>query len=143
MISKEAKKEYMQKYYEANKEKLKQNMRAYYSKYYPENKEKISKYNIELEEKKRMTVFNHYCKGDVKCQCCGERETDFLTVDHINQDGYLHRRKGVHICRLLIHLNFPEGYQILCYNCNCARSFRGKGICPHKRNLEEAGHEVD
>jgi hypothetical protein len=34
--------------------------------------------------------------------------------------------------------NFPRGYRILCYNCNCGRALNN-GICPHKdfREREE------
>src|SRR5215467_11339214 len=30
-----------------------------------------------------------------KCQCCGEKEPAFLTVDHVNNDGHLERDRGV------------------------------------------------
>jgi hypothetical protein len=58
----------------------------------------------------------------------------FLTVDHINNDGAEHRRKiGAGICSLYWWLkknHFPDGFQILCYNCNGARA-RNNGVCPH------------
>jgi len=28
--------------------------------------------------------------------------------------------------------NWPEGFQVLCYNCNSAK--RVDGICPHQKN---------
>ena len=30
--------------------------------------------------------------------------------------------------------NYPDGFQILCYNCNCGRAFNrdNHNICPHK-----------
>ena len=47
-----------------------------------------------------------------------------LTLDHINNDGAEHRRRMVSkdIVLYLIRNNFPEGFQILCYNCNCIKS---------------------
>ena len=75
------------------------------------------------------------------CQCCGESELMFLTIDHINQDGANHRRElgpsmlGFRFYRWLKQQGFPPGYQVLCYNCNCG-SFRNGGICPHKQNAE-------
>ncbi len=38
----------------------------------------------------RNHVFNAY--GGFKCNCCGENEEEFLTIDHINNDGYRRRK---------------------------------------------------
>ncbi len=73
-----------------------------------------------------------------KCLCCGEETLEFLTVDHINNDGAYHKklRKNTN----LYHAIVKEGiditkYQTLCYNCNCAK---GKyGVCPHERLRKE------
>ena len=72
-----------------------------------------------------------------KCACCGETEIEFLAVDHINNDGAAHRKKighasGSNIHRWLIRNNFPEGFQVLCHNCNFSKHF-GKGVCVHQR----------
>lgn len=94
-------------------------------KYTPKGYEKEQK----KREERKAQVFNHY--GNV-CACCREPNPKFLTMDHINNDGYLHRqsvRKDMY--RWLIQNNFPTGFQTLCYNCNCARAKNG-GICPHK-----------
>ena len=79
-------------------------------------------------------VFNHY---GARCACCGETEPMFLTVDHVNNDGYLLRkangRRAVEagsLYRLIIRQGFPEDYQVLCYNCNCGKHRNG-GVCPH------------
>lgn len=78
-----------------------------------------------------------------KCACCGEAELVFLTIDHINDDGAEHRRQiaaergsqwlqaGSPTYRWLRDNNYPEGFQVLCANCNCGRHWNG-GICPHK-----------
>lgn len=72
-----------------------------------------------------------------KCTCCEEDTIEFLTVDHINNDGAEDRKKngrksGGKLYRWLIQNNFPkENYQILCYNCNCAKGFFG--YCPHHK----------
>lgn len=69
-----------------------------------------------------------------KCQCCGETEINFLTVDHINGCTKDQRRQeAYHGDGMWGHLrrnNYPTGYQILCYNCNLGRALNG-GICPH------------
>jgi len=94
------------------------------------NRERMKK----LMFRYKMKVLEHYSKGEPICACCGEKETKFLTVDHINNGGNAHRAEtgaGSSLHRWLINHNFPEGFQILCFNCNCGRSVNG-GICPHK-----------
>lgn len=72
-----------------------------------------------------------------KCMCCGETNMEFLTIDHINNDGAEDRKNngnklGGKLYRWLIKNNFPkEEYQILCYNCNCSKGFFG--YCPHNK----------
>jgi len=60
----------------------------------------------------------------MKCGVCGEIHYEFLAVDHMNNNGYTHKKYGIlrkysnNICKYLIKNDFPEGYQILCHNCN-------------------------
>jgi hypothetical protein len=82
---------------------------------------------------KRLEVITHY---GGKCSCCGETEYGFLTIDHVNGGGTKHR-KEVTASRLpyvIIKNNFPKDYQVLCYNCNCARAVSHNKVCPHKKN---------
>lgn len=67
-----------------------------------------------------------------KCACCGESEISFLDIDHINNDGASHRRKvgRSKIERWLKKNKYPEGFQVLCANCNASKSRRG-GTCAH------------
>lgn len=70
-----------------------------------------------------------------ECECCGEKDIRFLTLDHRNNDGNKQREslQCFQIVRLARKEGFPkEKYAILCYNCNLAKSHRGNGICPHK-----------
>lgn len=83
----------------------------------------------------KLKVINHY---GGKCVCCGETTPEFLTVDHINNDGKDHRRKkqfslGKNLYYTLIRENFNVGYalQLLCWNCNEAKNYYG--ICPHQK----------
>lgn len=84
-------------------------------------------------------VFEHYGQH---CVCCGESERTFLTLDHINNDGAEHRRQlsaqsnarltsPDKVWRNVIKDNFPNTFQILCYNCNCGKRDNG-GTCPHE-----------
>ena len=74
------------------------------------------------------------------CKCCGEDEDAFLCIDHISNDGAAHRREtgggGAKTYEWLRRNGFPEGFQVLCHNCNQAK-FR-LGECPHRAMIEEA-----
>lgn len=77
-----------------------------------------------------------------KCACCGETEPAFLAIDHVNGDGKAHRatlpsvgRGGV-IYRWLKAQGWPEGFQVLCHNCNHAKELRGG--CPHQMRMLSA-----
>lgn len=81
----------------------------------------------------KLRVLKAY--GEV-CQCCGEREEAFLTLDHGNDDGSVDRvliGEGGNFYRKLERDGYPQDKQlrVLCFNCNCGRSING-GICPHK-----------
>ena len=77
-------------------------------------------------------TFNAY--GGYKCNCCGETEPLFLTIDHVNNDGNKHRKKfqstGDGLYKWLKQNGYPEGFQVLCMNCNHGKRRNG-GICPH------------
>lgn len=81
----------------------------------------------------KLEVITYY--GGV-CECCGESNIKFLTMDHIDESGAEHRRidrSAITLYRWLKRHNFPNGFQVLCFNCNCGKSCNG-GICPHKEN---------
>src|SRR4029077_3565092 len=69
-----------------------------------------------------------------KCACCNEAILWFLSLDHINGLPYGTSRKGRvgghTFYAKLKRAGWPEGFQVLCYNCNCAKGFFG--ACPHK-----------
>lgn len=73
--------------------------------------------------------------GGRKCTCCGEEILYFLTLDHINNDGWVDRRNGLGGGNLLYarlkKLDYPIGYQVLCYSCNMGKA-RNNGVCPHQ-----------
>lgn len=116
----------------ANRDKTREKEKRWREK----NRDKIREYEKKHADKRKIArqklfseVVMHY---GGKCSCCGESNMKFLTIDHINNDGAEHKRKigrGVH--RWLKKNNYPEGFQTLCWNCNCGRARNG-GICPHK-----------
>jgi hypothetical protein len=75
------------------------------------------------------------------CICCGETIPEFLTVDHIDNDGAEDRRKhrgshsGSNFYKRLERLRFPKDkYQLLCWNCNCGKAYYG--ACPHQEKID-------
>jgi hypothetical protein len=94
-------------------------------------------YMIKYRQKVRDEVFRNY--GGATCSCCGETERDFLTIDHINEDGARHRREVVRsgaFYQWLKSHNFPPGFQVLCWNCNHSKHFHGE--CVHKRRVKQS-----
>ena len=101
--------------------------RAYYE-------ERGSTYRARVKgsyEVKRARVYSAY--GD-KCACCGETNQKFLSIDHVNQDGYDLRPfhgKGRQLFTHIEREGYPDSFQLLCFNCNLGRARNG-GVCPHK-----------
>lgn len=74
----------------------------------------------EWGQKVKKEVLTHY--GNDKCACviCRESRLACLSIDHIDKNGYEHRKKvgaGSRLYRWLIKNNYPEGFQTLCMNC--------------------------
>lgn len=108
----------------------------YHKRYYEKNKDLILKRARTQSNNIRIEVLSHYSKGILKCACCGEALLEFLCIDHINGDGEKHRKLiGISAGRAFYHWlknnNYPNGFRVLCHNCNCAKGFYG--YCPHER----------
>ena len=77
---------------------------------------------VRRQWKYKQMVFDHYGRG---CLRCGINDPDVLTIDHTNQDGAAHRIKfgynskgSAGLYRWLVKNKFPEGFRVLCFNCN-------------------------
>lgn len=87
-----------------------------------------------LSQQLKQQIVSHY--GGM-CACCGVKELFFLSIDHINNDGYKergnkkNRTSGYLLYKRIIKDNYPDNLQILCFNCNVAKQHNG-GECPHK-----------
>jgi len=79
-----------------------------------------------------------------KCECCGEAESTFLTIDHVDGSGNEHRKQGItgyKLYKWLIKNNCPkENFRILCYNCNCSRGQYGK--CAHESKQSKSNAKL-
>jgi len=108
-------------------------------KYYENNRESEKARRREYAKKRRLTVLSHYSGLIPFCCCCGEKEVKFLALDHIKGGGNIHRKEiaggemGGNMYQWIIKNDFPEGFQILCHNCNAAKGYYGE--CPHKISI--------
>ena len=114
-----------------------------------EKREDIKKKRDAKRLEIKLDVFSHYSKKLSNstipcCNCCGENKfLIFLTIDHVKgwknyNEPDLSKRKGSkrlggnQLYRYLQKNNFPSGYQVLCMNCNSAKS--DNEVCPHQRS---------
>lgn len=131
--------ERMRKARAANPEKY----RKHQAEHRERHTERCRRQRRESGERLRDLVFEAY--GGYRCACCGETCKSMLTIDHVNNDGNEHRKKlsrgkvyatarsglGEYLYRDLRDRGFPEGFQVLCYNCNVSKHRNG-GVCEHK-----------
>jgi len=96
--------------------------------------------NQKYAKKLKMQVLTHYGGSPPKCDCCGDSNTEFLSIDHINGGGNQHRKElglgragGYDFYMWLIKNNYPDGFRVLCFNCN--HSLGAYGYCPHHKDI--------
>ncbi len=65
-----------------------------------------------------------------------------MTLDHINNRGNQHRAlhggrgfSGEKLYKFLEKNGFPDGFQVLCFNCNVGKHLNN-GRCPHEDGEE-------
>lgn len=129
---------------EANPDKL----REYSRKYYELNREQeiIRKVrgNARRYRRLRLEALQHYGGTEPQCACCGEWHLSFLALDHIGGGGSAHRRelnaRSLNIWEFLRRENYPDGYRVLCHNCNGSIGYYG--ICPHEEERAAASAEI-
>lgn len=99
--------------------------------------------DVRLRLEAKIEAFTRY--GGCSCACCGEKHIEFLEIDHIQNDGAEHRMRlggknfvGLRFYKWLKRNAYPDGFQVLCGNCNSAKGRYGE--CPHERERREAGN---
>ena len=122
----EAQREYNRAYHARTKER-----RAEVSKKsYQTNKDDICTQHRAYNQTVRLDVLTHY---GGQCACCEEAQLEFLALDHTDGGGNKHRKelkKWGSAYYLWVKKNgYPEGYRVLCHNCN--QSLGHYGYCPH------------
>ncbi len=130
-MNKPARNERRRDLYKSDSERQRERTRAYRR----ANPDKVLEYNAKWRRQffggLRTEMIATY---GGKCACCGEQESIFLDLDHINNDGAADRRERGNGQRLLVWLkanDWPrDRYQLLCCNCNQGKARNG-GVCPH------------
>lgn len=73
--------------------------------------------------RRKIATLTHYSNGDKpECVMCGFSDVKALSIDHINGGGTRERLnnpnlKGRSVYHYLNKMEFPDGYQTLCMNC--------------------------
>jgi len=87
-------------------------------------------YYKEQHQKLRRAAVKFYGEA---CACCGEDREFFLSIDHIVA-GEPKTPKDLY--RWLKRNNYPDGFQVLCYNCNHAKGTKERCPCGGERRQE-------
>lgn len=110
------------------KNKLRSN--EYSLKYYKKDPKKHIAACIKSAKKLRYDVVTAY---GGKCCNCGISDFDVLDIDHIKNNGAIHRKAGMNSKPLYYFLkknNYPKDeYQLLCRNCNWKKEIERKRKC--------------
>lgn len=130
-----ARADYHREYYQRHKDKYQAKSFNWFKSLSLEEREERKRKNREYVKRQRVELLAAY--GN-RCNCCNETTEEFLTLDHIFNDGAEHRKNQVGGSRVYADLKkkgYPKDrYQLLCMNCNFAKRM---GDCPHqKRKLQ-------
>lgn len=115
-------------------------------KYRETHREQVRQAERKADFRRRLMVLRHYAVNPSvpSCACCGETEIGFLSIDHIKGNGNKHRQSigGYHsFYSWMVAKHFPEGFQILCMNCNWGKRIMN-GVCPHQKMSTKVGSLV-
>jgi len=99
--------------------------------WYQKNRKEVNRRRRDRHQQRRREVLEYYSGGPPRCACCGEWREEFLCIDHVDGGGTQHRNKVSNIYQWLRKKDYPEGFQVLCHNCNMARGLYG--YCPHEK----------
>lgn len=104
---------------------------AYLREYYRKNRSRELAQAKQRNQALKDAAYRAY--GGYRCVCCDETQPAFLSLDHLNNDGCRHRKsigRGANIYTWLRDNGYPQGFQVLCHNCNHGKHING-GVCPH------------
>ena len=122
---------YKQRHYIGTKEYQSKKAKEWYAK----NSEHAKRKARDRHQRLRQEALIAYSKGNnPSCGCCGETEYKFLGIDHIDGGGKQHLAEigATNVYYWTKKRGYPEGFQVLCHNCNLAKGFYGQ--CPHQND---------
>jgi hypothetical protein len=98
-------------------------------------KQQLSKYYCRSTEGKKLRRHQIKKEGILayggKCNCCGESNPFFLTIEHKFGRSKDDDFRSAKMWSYLKRNGWPQDkYELLCFNCNCAKNILG--YCPHK-----------
>jgi hypothetical protein len=100
---------------------------------YPVDRKKAALADRRYRLSIKTECLKHYGGEHPQCECCKNDDFDSLAIDHIYGGGRKQRKElelvGRDFYVWLVDNDFPDGFRILCHNCNFAVGAYGK--CPH------------
>lgn len=95
----------------------------YAKKYYWSHREECRISKQKCNDKFKLATLQRYSSTIPTCAVCGEKDILVLCLDHINGAGEAQRKElnvigGVSFYRKLKNQGYPDGFQVLCANCN-------------------------
>jgi len=122
--------EYGKRYYQEHREEVDLKHKAYKKANIDKYREWGRKHALAHNQRLKLEVFTHYSRGLPQCANCSERRMSCLSIDHKNGRARTEKMKtglrGVTFYRWLRTSNYPEGYQVLCMNCQWVKRFENK-----------------
>ncbi len=117
-----------QRHYERNREAIKQRVKDWVK----SNPEKRRRNALAYYYRLQHAAIEAY--GGYRCSWCGIDEPLVLCLDHVANNGRDHRREigsigGHKFYKWLRDEGYPDGFQVLCMNCNHGK-YRNGGVLP-------------
>jgi len=101
--------------------------------YYSEHRNDMLKKSLKSQKirkiKLKFEIISHYSNNKMECMKCGFKDMRALSIDHIHGGGRKHRKQlGIisNFYEWLKKNNYPEGYQVLCMNCQFIKRLENK-----------------
>lgn len=113
-------------------------MSAYKRRWNNEHKQHNRENRIRYLNELKIDVLTHYGGNILACVQCGFTNVKALTIDHIGNDGSIHRRlvranNSQAFYLWLRRNNYPKGFQTLCYNCQMIKEIDRRSALADER----------
>jgi hypothetical protein len=106
------------KWNEIYRSKHRETLNEYGKTYHQNHRDTQNEWAKNYRKRNKVLVIGYYSNGTNQCARCGYKDMRALQIDHVNGGGEEHRRvikQDFYVW--LIKNSYPEGYQVLCANC--------------------------